>query len=289
MPQKTSKASCKVALVYDFDGTLSPGNMQENSLFGELNVEKESFWKETNRMAEERNMDQTLAYMYLLLDKEGILGSSRKRLGRNMLLEHGKNLKFFPGVQQWFSHVNRFAQTRGIDLEHYIISAGLREMIRASGIGEEFTYIFASDFVFDEKGYAIWPSVAINYTTKTQYLFRINKRVLNFFDDNKVNEYMTKEDRPIPFDRIIYVGNGQTDIPAMKLVNQHRGHSIALYPSGTLARGSQARQMLTEGRARYCIKADYGPEGALFKVVCQVIENIKQRVYWDFFDPEASP
>lgn len=164
---------------------------------------------------------------------------------------HGKTVDFFPGVEDWFARVNAHAHARHVRLDHFIISSGIKEMIEATRIGRKFKKVFASSFAYDVNGVAKWPALAINYTTKTQYLFRINKGSLEVHEHGLINEYVPHEDRPVPFTNMIFIGDGDTDVPCMRLVRDQGGHSIAVYQPASKTKKARAEKLITDKRADF--------------------------------------
>jgi hypothetical protein len=187
---------------------------------------------------------------------------------------HGKTVALFPGVKGWFARTNAYARKNGIKLEHFIISSGIKEMIEASGIANKFKKIFASSFGYDANGVARWPALAINYTTKTQYLFRINKGALSVHEHGLVNEYIPHDKRPVPFSNIVFIGDGETDIPCMRLVRDQGGHSIAVYRPGSTKQKKKASKLITDRRADFIAPADYSKGKQLDKIVNAIIDKI---------------
>lgn len=244
-----------VAIVYDFDGTLAPGSMQEHSFIPELGYsDPQVFWAEAKAEAERQDADGILTYMRLMLQR------SATPFSRADLAKHGAELPLFEGVREWFIRINSFAGSLGLKCEHFVVSSGLREMIEASPIGSEFTHIFASGFSYSESGIAQWPAVAINYTGKTQFLFRINKGLRTTWDDSGVNRWIPMNQRPVPFERMIFIGDGDTDIPAMKMVRLQGGTSIAVFDPKEWAAANTREKMellIAEDRVSYVAPADY--------------------------------
>ncbi|MBR6916704.1 MAG: haloacid dehalogenase-like hydrolase [Clostridia bacterium] len=255
-----------IALMYDFDRTLSPKDMQEYAFIPALGMDAPSFWKECDRVTKKYSMDPILSYMYKMLE----LSEGRQIVTRDSLRAIGKEVKLFSGVATWFSRVNEYAKERGLIPEHYIISSGLKEIIEGTPIAGEFRMIYAASFCFNEKGVPFWPATAVNYTSKTQFLYRINKGVLDTADNKIVNEYMPEEHRRIPFRNMIYFGDGITDIPTMKLTKANGGHSVAVYQNDR----SVADRMLLDGRVDYVIKADYSKGSEMERTVFEVIDQI---------------
>lgn len=257
-----------VAICYDFDKTLSPENMQEQGYIQAVGYENAAeFWKESNALAEENDMDQNLAYMYMMqLMARGIMVFTKATLRKK-----GEDISFFPGVLEWFGRINRYGMERGVKVEHYVISSGLKEMIEGTKIAEEFEKIYASSFYYDNRGVAVWPAQVVNYTNKTQFLFRIEKGTLNI-NDTGVNESYDPDEVRVPFRNMIYIGDSDTDIPCMKLVRSYGGHSIAVYNPTTKDK-TQAYKMMREGRIGYYAPADYSEGGELEDIVRSIIDR----------------
>ena len=217
-----------LAICYDFDKTLSPDDMQAQGYIQSIDYEVADFWKESNELAAKNDMDQNLAYMYMMLrSSEG-----KVLFTKDTLRKDGAKVKLFPGVNTWFDRINQYGEEKGVIVEHYIISSGLKEMIEGTEVADKFKKIYASSFYFNEKGVATWPAQVVNYTNKTQFLFRIKKGVLDINDQN-INAYFEPNEYRVPFRNIVYIGDSDTDIPCMKLVNTNGGHSIGVYNSET--------------------------------------------------------
>lgn len=272
-----AKKMIPMAIAYDFDGTLAPGNMQERSFLPEIGVGALKFWSEVRKCAAENDMDEILAYMHLMLKHAQAKDVS---IQREAFVQHGGEIEFFPGVKEWFGRINAHAKKQGIRLQHYIISSGLRELVEGTPIKKEFAYIFASGFMYDQDKIARWPALAVNYTNKTQYLFRINKGILNSYDNSKINKFIVEEDRPVPFSNMIYIGDGETDIPSMKMVKYQGGHAIAVFDpkkrktKERLAPKETARKLIDEQRADYAVAADYSDSKSLDKIVKAIIDKV---------------
>jgi phosphoserine phosphatase len=253
---------------YDFDGTLAPGNMQEHAFIpDELGMDHQRFWDEVAELARTQRGDNTLAYMHLMLAK------ARER-GLELTLEswrrRGASLRLFPGVQDWFGRQNARADALGLDLRHFIISAGNRELIEGSPIFRWFQRVYASAFIFDPDGDAVGIALAINYTSKTQFLFRINKWTLEEWDEKAINRAQAPEDRPVPFERIVFFGDGTTDIPSMRVVTDHGGHAVAVYDERDPERQEAARGLMRDGRAALAGPGDFR-EGAPLDVLAEAL------------------
>lgn len=257
-----------LAICYDFDKTLSPDDMQAQGYIQKVfKGDVQTFWKESNDFAEANEMDTNLAYMYKMVDE----AQGRILFTRETLAEYGSKVKLFPGVEEWFERIRKFGIENNVIVEHYIISSGLKEMIEGTSIAKEgaFERIYASSFLFNERGVGIWPAQVINYTNKTQFLFRIEKGVLDV-NDSRVNDYFAPEDIRVPFRNIVYIGDSATDIPCMKLVNAYGGHSIGVYSNDTLDK-SKVFKMLGDNRIKYFAPADYTENSELDKLVKAII------------------
>ena len=258
-----------IALMYDFDKTLCTKDMQEYSFIPNVGLTAREFWTEANSLAREKKMDGILAYMYVMLDKARSAKTVSVR--RESFVALGRDLEFYPGVETWFERLNAFGKSQGADVRHFIISSGLREIIEGSSIYKNFTEVFACEFLYDVDRMPVWPKNVVNYTTKTQFLFRVNKGVLDLSEDAALNDYTPEDERPVPFRNMIYIADGKTDVPCMKLVRVNGGCSVAVYPKN---KRDTAAQLLRDGRADYMLPADYSPGGALETTVKAVIEKM---------------
>ena len=267
-----SKKNTPLAICYDFDGTLSPGYMQDYEFIPKIGMTSDDFWKDVTRLAEEQHGDGILIYMGLLLRKADAAGVSVKRKN---LEKFGEKIKLFNGVQDWFNRVNAYGREKEIDIEHYIISSGLRELIRGTPIAKYFKEIFASGYWYDHEGIARFPAIGVNYTTKTQYLFRINKGSLNVWDREKINRYIPDEERPVPFSNIVFFGDGDTDIPCFRLVKDQGGHAIAVYEKTKSNEAkSRALELIDQGRVNFAVPTDYSHGSEADRLIKAIIDKI---------------
>lgn len=255
------------AIMYDFDKTLCTRDMQEYSFIPGLGITSEAFWAEAGKLSV-GGMDKILAYMYLMLKKAR---EADKPVRRENFVSLGKDIDFFPGVVDWFDRITAYGKGRNVAVEHYIISSGLREIIEGSQISDRFKKIYACEFHYDANGVADWPLLSVNFTTKTQFLFRINKGVLDFSDDDALNRFIPEEERPVPFRNMIYIGDGMTDVPCMKLVKTNGGHSIAVYGKG---KRKKVEDLLEHRRVDFVSEADYRDRGELDSLVKRIIDRM---------------
>lgn len=261
-----------MAVCYDFDGTLSPGNMQEYDFMKALGTKNsKKFWDEAEKIAKEQTADSIAAYMYLMIKESGAKNLPFKR---ETFKKYGKNIELYKGVEDWFERITDYAKQRGIFLKHYIISSGIKEIIEGTKIAKNFAKIYASSFMYSPNGEAIWPAVVLNYTSKTQYLFRINKGCEDITDDTKVNDYVKPQDRPIPFSHMIYIGDGSTDIPCMTIVKRAGGHSVAVYKAGKNGAKSKAEHLIADDRVNVVLPADYSKGKPIDDYVKAVIDKV---------------
>lgn len=266
------KKAIRLALIYDFDGTLAPGNMQERDFIPAIGMETKKFWEDVNMLAKKHQADNILTYMKLMLDKAQ---QARIPVRKNDFREYGKNLGFFKGIlpdtnsndKGWFQKINDYGTERNMVIEHYIVSSGIREMIEGSQLADQFKTIYASSFIYDHNGIAVWPALAINYTTKTQYLFRINKGCLDVSDNISINQNIPEKERDIPFARMIYIGDGETDIPCFRLVKDKGGCAIAVYKPNTKGAKEKTEKLILEGRVNHIAPADYREDSDIDKYV----------------------
>jgi 2-hydroxy-3-keto-5-methylthiopentenyl-1-phosphate phosphatase len=267
----------RIALIYDFDGTLAPGNMQEHSFIPDLGISINDFWNEVRANAKKHDMSEILSYMYLMIEKSRI---SKKQFNKTSLKELGRDLKLFPGVDTFFDNINTYVTGKGLKAEHYIISSGLYDILVGSPIHKHFEKIYASKFMYDANDTAVWPAVALDYTAKTQFLFRINKGINNNWDNSEINKYVDQAERPMPFSRMIYLGDGETDVPAMKMINFQGGTSIAVYDKGKRAKGGRpsgkniCKELINQKRANFMAEANYSEGSDLYKIITHTIDKI---------------
>ncbi|KAA5803735.1 haloacid dehalogenase-like hydrolase [Alkalicaulis satelles] len=261
-----------LAIAYDFDGTLSPGSMQEHSFIPEIKESKEAFWERVNGEAARLKADNILIYMHEMVKaarKQGV------RCRKEDIERHGARVGLFPGVAEgWFDRQRERGAAAGLEVQHFIISSGLKEMIAASAIGRHFTAIFASEFKYDANDVPEWAAAAVNYTNKTQFLFRINKGALDPGDHVAVNRYTPEDERPVPFRNMIYVGDGDTDVPCMRMVKEQGGVSIAVHPPADEALAAKTAQLKADRRVHFTAEADYCEGSALDAYMEAVIGKI---------------
>ncbi|MCQ2285876.1 MAG: haloacid dehalogenase-like hydrolase [Bacteroidales bacterium] len=282
-----------VAIAYDFDGTLAPGYMQEYDFIPNLKIANEAFWDASNEQAKANDMDGVLSYMFLMLTKAKEKGISIKK---EDFIKYGKNIQFFQGVEDYFERINKYGDSKGVKVEHHLISSGLREMVAGTSIAKYFTNIFASGFVYDKNGVACWPALAINYTNKTQFLFRINKGIQNAYDNSLINKRIPKDQRAVPFQNFIYIGDGETDVPAMKMVKLQGGTAITVYnPNTPMSKdGRQSPrdlclELIRENRADFYAPADYRENRPLNTIVERLIDRIAAEQQLAAIKREQSP
>jgi hypothetical protein len=265
------KTKPTVALIYDFDGTLSPSNMQEYGFIQMAGMKPKDFWEKSKELSNTQNASEILCYMKLMLD--GAKHSTMK-LTKEAFKEHGAKVELYKGVLEWFDLINCYGKERGVNVEHYINSSGLTEMIEGTPIAKKFKKIYACTFLYDIHGVAVWPGVAVDFTAKTQFLFMINKGIENIKDNRLVNDFMPEEERSVPFKNMIYFGDGATDIPCMKLIKQQGGNSIAVYKPNS-SKKSIAEKLIVEKRVDFVCPADYSKNGEIHKIVMLIIDKIK--------------
>ena len=259
----------KMAICYDFDRTLSPDDMQTFTLIPSFGVDKQEFWHESDMLAVENLMDNNLAWMYELIKYSKFKGKS---LRKEYFNEIGNDVKLYPGVDSWFENVNAYAAERGIEVEHYIISSGLKEIIEGSRIGPYITRVYASSYLYSADGIAEWPAQVVNYTTKTQFIFRIAKGYLEEYDA-RVNDSMPHSDRNVDYENIVYIGDSATDIPCMTLVKQKGGYSIGVYDPVSNNK-SKVYKLFSDGRLNFYAPADYTKDSPIFSYMKNVIDEI---------------
>ena len=261
-----------VALIYDFDNTLSTRDMQEFTFIPALGMTADEFWQKSDELAHKYQMDHILAYMYLMATKAR---EKHISLSPEALKEMGRDVQFFDGVKEWFARINAYGDKLGLEVRHYILSCGLKSMIEGCGVANEFYNVFACDYLYDDNGEPLWPSIAINYTSKTQFLYRINKGVEDVGEHTKLNMYMPRNERVVPFDQMVYIGDGLTDVPSMKLVRQRGGYAIGVYK-----KPSDASYLVDQERVDFYLKCDYTDGGEIDTALKAVLDKISAKIHF---------
>lgn len=256
-----------LAICYDFDKTLSPDDMQAQGYIQSVGFDVGEFWKQSNSLASSNDMDQNLAYMLTMKQT----AEGRVLFTRQKLMDYGAEVALFPGVQNWFERIRTYGENRGVIVEHYIISSGLKEMIEGTAVAGEFKKIYASSFYYNENNVAIWPAQVVNYTNKTQFLFRIEKGVLDI-NDPGVNDSFAPDEMRVPFRNMVYIGDSDTDVPCMKLVNVNGGYSIGVYNADVKDK-TKVYKMMRENRIKYYVPADYSEGKELDTLLKAIIDR----------------
>lgn len=256
-----------VAIMYDFDKTLCTKDMQDYSFIPSLGMTESEFWSFANELGTNEHMDSVLAYMYAMVKM-----SKDKNIPilRQKLVDMGRNVELFSGVENWFERISDFGSEQGVQVEHYVISSGMKEIIEGTSISKYFKSIFACEFLYDENGNGIWPKTDVNYTNKTQFVYRINKGVLDVANDNDLNRSMPDDSKRVPFCNMIYIGDGLSDVPCMKMMKAYGGYSIAVYQS----RDSKVEDLLKNDRVDYIYPADYSAGTGLDTTVRNIIRKM---------------
>ena len=267
-----------VALIYDFDGTLSPGNMQEFSFIKALGMSARDFWEKSDKLSTENDASNILCYMKTMLNEAKYRNIS---ISRTSFTKFGREIELFEGVKDWFKLINEYGKSKGLEIKHYINSSGLKEMIEGTSIAKEFEQIFACSFLYNSDGIAEWPGVAIDYTTKTQFIFKINKGIKKISDSVEINKFVPENERPVPFKRMIYFGDGETDIPCMKLVKQNGGYSVAVYKPDDEKKQRKAEQLILDERVNFVSPANYRLNGEVYSIVTVILDKIKSDYDFD--------
>ena len=240
-----------IAFLYDFDKTLCTTDMQDYSFIPSLGYTPKEFWAIANEFGWGNHMDALLAYMYTMIDE---CRKKNIRLERDYLVRCGNGIVLFPGVRDWFARINAFGAELGVEVEHYVLSSGLKEIIEGSGIAHEFKEIYACEFLYGGDGLAMWPKLDVNFTNKTQFVYRINKGVLDVANDRDLNASMPDDSKRVPFTNMIYVGDGLSDVPCMKMMRAYGGQAVAVYQDSNRA---AVENLLSGGRVDFIFPADY--------------------------------
>jgi 2-hydroxy-3-keto-5-methylthiopentenyl-1-phosphate phosphatase len=267
-----------IAMIYDFDGTLSPKAMQDYTLLPRFKIPHEKFWKEVQAEVEATGAENMLVYMRLLLEKARERGIAVRRQDYRSMAQ---KIRYFPGVEDWFERVNAYVRGRskGIQVRHYMISAGMREILDGTSIKPHFNRIYASEYHFNDQGVADFPKLVITDTTKTQYLFRINKGREHLSES--INEHMSETERPIPFNHMIYIGDGMTDVPSMAVMRKNGGHAIAVYRERNRKQLETCRGLLSAGRVDFIARADYRDKRELYRRTTLLLNAIIAHIEYE--------
>ena len=258
-----------IAFLYDFDKTLCTTDMEDYAFIPSLGMTPEEFWPIANGFGQRNRVDSVLAYMYTMIHQARLVRG--RPFTRESLVEMGRSIELFPGVREWFSRINAFGESLGVQVEHYILSTGLREIIEGSGIAHEFREIYASEFFYDETGEPVWPKLAVNFTSKTQFVYRINKGVLDVAEDRRLNASMPDDSKRVPFTNMIYVGDGLSDVPCMKMMRAYGGQSVAVYQESNR---TGVEDLLAKGRVDFIFPADYSEGTILDRTMKDVLRKM---------------
>jgi phosphoserine phosphatase len=269
-----AKKHIPMAIAYDFDGTLADGNMQEHQFLPDIGMKPKAFWEEVKLLTKEHQADEVLVYMNLMLKKAA---AASVPVGREDFKARGQTITLFEGVEGWFDRITAYGKSKGVRIEHVLVSSGNAEIFAGTAIASKFSQVYASKFMFDENGVAAWPALAVNYTTKTQYLFRINKGAHDLSDNAKVNQFVEKKDRPIPFENMVFIGDGSTDIPCFRLVKEQGGLSVAVFKPHTKGAKGKADKYIADDRVHCAAPANYSEGGDLDRIIKAAIDVVAAR------------
>ena len=256
------------AFLYDFDKTLCTTDMQDYAFIPSLGMTPAEFWAEANGFGRRNRMDGILAYMYTMIQE---CAAQNIKLDRAFLNHCGESIQLFPGVREWFARINAFGESLGVQVEHYVISSGLREIIEGSGIAQEFREIYACEFYYNENGDACWPKLDVNFTNKTQFVYRINKGILDVSRDKELNDSMPDDSKRVPFTNMIYMGDGLSDVPCMKMMRAYGGQAIAVYQASNR---QGVEKLLADGRVDFIFPADYREGMELDRTVRDILRKM---------------
>ena len=257
-----------IAFLYDFDKTLCTTDMEDYAFIPSLGYTPAEFWGRANAFGWENRMDGLLAYRYTMIQE---CAAQNIKLDRAFLNRCGESIQLFPGVREWFARINAFGESLGVQVEHYVISSGLREIIEGSGIAQEFREIYACEFYYNENGDACWPKLDVNFTNKTQFVYRINKGILDVSRDKELNDSMPDDSKRVPFTNMIYMGDGLSDVPCMKMMRAYGGQAIAVYQASNR---QGVEKLLADGRVDFIFPADYREGMELDRTVRDILRKM---------------
>ena len=258
----------KIALCYDFDGTLCSGYMQDQKLLHDCKIEPKNFWIKVANYAKENHCDPTLAYLMLL---EQQMRSAGLKVNAETFKKYGRELKLFEGVNDWFSRIKQFGKLHNIEIQHFIISSGLSDVIKGCSFIKDINLVYASSYIYDD-GKGVWPKLSVNYSNKVQFLYRINKGTFDVFDQVGVNAKKEANDSVnIPFENFIFFGDGETDVPCFSVNQKNSGKNICIYEKGNEKSFDVGKKLYSEGRVHYLLDGDYSENSEIDKLIKQFI------------------
>ncbi len=284
-----------IAMVWDFDKTLISGYMQD-PLFKRYQIDGKQFWKEVNalpayyeKLGVHINRDTSYLNHILTYVKSGKL----KGLSNKILRECGKELEFYPGLPEFFPKIKKLIEddpkyrNAGIRLEHYVVSTGFAETIRGSAIAPYLDGIFGCEFIEEPaqpgylesegspaEGEISQVAIALDNTSKTRYLFEINKGSNKFPDTIDVNSQIDQNNRRIPFANMIYIADGPSDVPAFSILNQHGGTTYAIYPAKDRVAMRQVDALRRDHRIQMYGEADYTEDSMTWMWLSEQVSHI---------------
>tara|TARA_Y100000287_G_C14160547_1_gene324476 strand:- start:17 stop:847 length:831 start_codon:yes stop_codon:yes gene_type:complete len=264
-----------IALVYDFDGTLTPKTMQEYTIIPRLKLNSEKFWSDILNEANSTEGEVMMIYMRQLITHAESLNL---KITKDEFKLMASKIKYFKGVNNWFDNINNYIKKshHKINVAHYVISAGHHEILEATSIRDKLTNVFGSQYYFNSDGHATFPKNVVTDTAKTQFLFRINKGKEKISDS--INSHMPENHRPIPFENMIYIGDGLTDVPSMALIKKQNGHAVSVYPKGSKQQQKVSNDLLQAKRVDFIAEANYTKGSILYKRICLLIDMISARI-----------
>ena len=264
-----------IAIIYDFDGTLTPKTMQEYTLLPRLGIKSKNFWEDILLETKKTGAETMMVYMRHLLD---CATEKKLSISKSEFLKMSKDIEYYDGVTSWFNKINKYVENKSnskIKIHHYIISAGHLEILEGISIKKHIKKIFASEYYYNKRDIAVFPKIVVTDTTKTQYLFRINKGKENLADS--INEHMEETKRPIPFDNMIYIGDGLTDVPSMALIKKEGGHSIAVYQNNK-NQIKISESLLKANRVDFIAPADFGEKSILYENMQYLLDYVIAKI-----------
>jgi haloacid dehalogenase-like hydrolase len=267
-----------IAMIYDFDGTLTPQPMQEYTVLPKLGVKPAKFWADVKQEATQTRGDQMLAYMRMLLER---IEEKKQHISRDDLRALGHRIQYYPGVLGWFPRMSSYVLKRGgglVRLRNYIVSAGQKEILEGIAIRQHFKRLFASEYFFNHHGVATFPNIVINDTIKTQYIFRINKGREDI--RQSINAHMPEDQRAVPFSNMVYFGDGMTDVPGMTVTKKSGGYAIAVHNARDKDSERMCKKLLAANRVDFYAPADFRENSRLDRRVKLILDIIIARVLY---------
>jgi phosphoglycolate phosphatase-like HAD superfamily hydrolase len=271
----------RIGIIFDFDETLAPDST--SSFLESLDVDVKDFWlNQVNPLYLKHGWDPIPAYLYKMIEVSQ--SCPQKKITKKKLADFGKKLKFFNGVQTIFGQLEKTAKkvNPAVQVDFFLISSGIRQILMNSKIAKYFKDIWACDFHYNSNGEIVFPKNIVSFTDKTRYLFQISKGI--FGPESRLNPFEVNKkvgQLYIPFNQMIIVGDGYTDIPLFSLIKKNDGTAIAVYNPTDKRKWTRAWGFVEDKRVTNLVPADYGKKHALNHILIMAVQTMASKLRLD--------